>query len=319
LFRLARLLTHAVIVVIAIALISYSALGRGSGVSPWLGLSNAASASSSEQGGAADVQTDRNGAIVQPAAIPVVAATQHTAATYTAGADDTLESIAGRYRLSPDQIRWSNQQDLTDTDQVKPGETLVIPPVAGVVVTVRKGDTLKSLAQTWHVQPDDIVNFNYLRDPGADIVPGTVLVLPGAAGPQLPSPSSQKPPVALSGDGVLKTGGSIGTVVPNRFPIGQCTFYVASRIPIAWMGDAWTWFGSAKAYGWQVGSVPRSGSIVVTWESQLYGHVAVVEQVYSDGSFRISEMNFVGWNVVDQRLVRPGHVPMIGFLYPPQQ
>jgi surface antigen/LysM repeat protein len=313
-----------VIVVIAVALISYSALSRNSEVSAWLGASHTASATTSVGSGGspvttADIQMGGDGSIVQPAAIPAAAPVQHTASSYTVGASDTLKGIASRYHVTADELRWSNQQNLTDTDQVKPGETLSIPPVAGVVITVQRGDTLQSLSQTWHVQPDDIVNFNYLRDPQNEITPGTVLVLPGAVGPRLPSPNSRPPSFISTDDGVLKVGGSIGPVVPNHFPIGQCTYYVASRTAIAWMGDAWTWFGSAKAYGWQVGVVPRVGSIEVTWESQLYGHVAYVEQVYADGSYRISEMNFVGWNVVDQRLVKPGRVPLIGFLYPPQQ
>jgi hypothetical protein len=28
-------------------------------------------------------------------------------------------------------------------------------------------------------------------------------------------------------------------------------------------------------------------------------------------------MNYVGWGVVDLRTVRPGSVPLIGFIYPP--
>jgi surface antigen len=55
---------------------------------------------------------------------------------------------------------------------------------------------------------------------------------------------------------------------------------------------------------------------MVTNESG-YGHVAYVESVNGDGSWTVSEMNYRGWDQVDQRTIRPGGVPLIGFIYPP--
>jgi mannosyl-glycoprotein endo-beta-N-acetylglucosaminidase len=54
---------------------------------------------------------------------------------------------------------------------------------------------------------------------------------------------------------------------------------------------------------------------MVTWESRYYGHVAIVEQVYGDGSYLISEMNYRGLGIVDYRHIIPGQVPLIGFIY----
>jgi surface antigen len=53
---------------------------------------------------------------------------------------------------------------------------------------------------------------------------------------------------------------------------------------------------------------------MVTWESG-YGHVAYVESVNADGSWVVAEMNWVAFNTVDRRLIRPGGVPLIGFIY----
>jgi len=41
-----------------------------------------------------------------------------------------------------------------------------------------------------------------------------------------------------------------------------------------------------------------------------------VDAVYPDGSWVVSEMNYIGLGIRDQRLVRPGEVPLIGFIYP---
>ena len=53
---------------------------------------------------------------------------------------------------------------------------------------------------------------------------------------------------------------------------------------------------------------------MVTRESG-WGHVALVESVNGDGSWTVSEMNFVAWNVVDRRTIFPGQVPVVGFIY----
>ena len=302
---------------IAVALVSYSAISKGPGISLRLGVSNAAGSSFVQGGQLGTVEMGRSGTIVKPVDIPASAPLPHTPSTYTVGNNDDLRGIANRFHVSADQIRWSNPRDLTDTDEVKIGEKLTLPPVPGVVVTLQKGDTLQSISQTWHIDQQTILDFNYIRNPGTDLVVGKVLVLPGARGPLLPSPSSQPPPVGLGSSGLLRIGGPAGTVVDNHFPYGQCTWYVASRVYIPWMGDAWSWYYSAKAYGWPVGAVPRSGSIMVTWESRVFGHVAYVEHPYADGSWLVSEMNYSGWGVVDQRVIHPGGVPLIGFVYPP--
>jgi surface antigen len=40
-----------------------------------------------------------------------------------------------------------------------------------------------------------------------------------------------------------------------------------------------------------------------------------VESVNVDGSWIVSEMNFAACNTVDRRLIHPGGVPLIGFIY----
>src|SRR5215471_1229233 len=92
-------------------------------------------------------------------------------------------------------------------------------------------------------------------------------------------------------------GGSVartmtGVQVPvaasgNHFPWGWCTWYVASRRYVPWNGNAGTWLWGARAFGFPTGSTPRVGAIMVTAES-IWGHVAYVESVASNGSFVVS-------------------------------
>jgi len=55
---------------------------------------------------------------------------------------------------------------------------------------------------------------------------------------------------------------------------------------------------------------------MVTWESWA-GHVAYVEAVYPDGSWMVSEMNWVAFYVIDQRTIKPGQLgsALVGFIY----
>ena len=101
---------------------------------------------------------------------------------------------------------------------------------------------------------------------------------------------------------------------PNRFAYGYCTWYVANRRYIPWLGNAIDWWPNARSYGYAEGQAPRVGAVMVTRESG-YGHVAYVEAVNGDGTWTVSEMNFIGWNQVSRRTIRPGQVPLVGFIY----
>lgn len=123
-----------------------------------------------------------------------------------------------------------------------------------------------------------------------------------------PAPPPPPPLVTATLAAPPAPGGARG-----NFPRGYCTWYVSTRRYIPWSGNAGAWFAAAKALGFPVGDTPRAGAIMVSRESWI-GHVAVVESIEGDG-FTVSEMNFRGFGVVDQRHVRLGHVPLIGFIY----
>ncbi|HKA09330.1 MAG TPA: CHAP domain-containing protein [Candidatus Dormibacteraeota bacterium] len=101
---------------------------------------------------------------------------------------------------------------------------------------------------------------------------------------------------------------------PNHFSYGYCTWYVATKRFVPWFGNAIEWWPNARAYGFSEGQAAQVGAIMVTRES-WFGHVAYVEAVNGDGSWTVSEMNFSGWAVVDRRTIKPGQVPLVGFIY----
>jgi surface antigen len=273
------------------------------------------------QGGdVSDFYLGRFSTIVKPLSIPLSAPVSHVPATYTVGSGDDLAKISAKFNVTIEEIRWSNPI-LKDTDKVSGGVKLSIPPVHGIVVTVHSGDSVSSLAGAYQVTGRTIIDFNRIRvDPGS-LPDGMQLVIPGGRGPQLtiktePAPSAVRSGAAGGGGGYKVTlGAPVGSYVNPRFPWGWCTWYVSTRFNVTWLGDAYQWFGNAQAQGYPVGSIPQPGSIMVTWESGL-GHVAYVESVNPDGSWVVSEANFRGFGVTDEREVRPGQVPVIGFIYP---
>ena len=298
-----RYFVHAVVLIVAIGLSGYATLAKGlpQAASLRLGVVNAQGEAFGQGGTAGTVELGRTGAIIKPIAIPASAPVQHTPTKYTVRDGEDVYAIARKFNISADELRWSNPANLTRTDLVRTGDQLMIPPIQGIVVVVKPNDSLQTIAAAYKVDPQAIVDFNYLR--ATTINAGDVLVVPNGRGPLLfPRRASDNPP-------------ALGPYANAKFTYGQCTWYVASRRYVPWTGDAWMWWGYARAMGYAEGQVPEPGAIMVTWESLIYGHVAYVEQVNADGSFVVSEMNFKAWDVIDTRVLHVRDVPLIGFIY----
>jgi peptidoglycan DL-endopeptidase LytE len=319
-----RYITHGVVFALALALSGYATLDHGlpQALRLRLGETNAQGLVMGQGGQVGTVQLGRLSTIIKPIGIPTSAPVSHTAITYEVKNGESLKDLAAQFHVSTNSIRWSNFSALKNTSKdVSAGQKLMIPPVDGIVVTAQPGDTPLSLGNTYHVSPSAIVDFNYLRSSEQDpIAGGTVVVIPGGTGASFETPASSSSvavPVAHGGNGgysILTVGGSYPVRAGNRFSFGYCTWYVYNRRAVPWLGNAWQWFGNAQAAGFATGQTPRVGAIMVTWESS-FGHVAIVDAVNPDGSFVVSEMNFVRWDVIDQRQIKPGGVPLIGFIY----
>lgn len=298
---------------VAVALSGYASIDRHlpTGLTSHLGPVNAEAVVVSDGGNVGDVSLGRYTTIIKPVEIPTSAPASHVAVTYIVASGDTISSIASRFSVSVSELRWSNSNLFTD-DTVLPGMRLIIPPTPGIVVSVQSGQTLQSLANAYHVDQETIADYNRLRN--AQLTSGMMLVIPNGVGPAFPQPPA---PVFVSAFRIT-IGAPVGKLVPTRFPWGWCTWYVATRRPVPWSGNAIEWYSNAAAMGYPVGSQPRVGAIMVTTESPSgLGHVAYVENVYSDGSWLVSEMHYVGFGITDQRLIKPGQINgwLIGFIY----
>jgi LysM repeat protein len=280
-----------------------------------LGPVNAEAVVSSEGGQVGDVSLGRYSTIIKPVAIPLSAPISHVPVTYTVAPGETMKDIAARYHITVSDLRWSNPGFFSN-DVVSTGDDIVIPPVPGIVVTTKAGDTLQSLGTAYHADPATIFDYNRFRD--VQLAVGTRVVIPGGVGPDFPPPLVPTYSTVFYANFHLTIGAPVGKYTPVGFPWGWCTWYVATRRPVTWRGNAIEWYGNAKAMGFPVGSQPVAGAIMVTTESPIgLGHVAYVEKVYTDGSWLVSEMHWVAWGVTSQRVIHPGQQggALIGFIY----
>jgi murein DD-endopeptidase MepM/ murein hydrolase activator NlpD len=111
---------------------------------------------------------------------------------YKVKSGDTLVTIAKRYGVSMKTLWWANK--LESKDDLHIGQVLRIPPVSGLVVTVKDTDTIDSLSDTYSVKAAKIIELNGLDDP--TLVVGQTLVLPGAKGAPIPTPKPTPKPAA---------------------------------------------------------------------------------------------------------------------------
>jgi murein DD-endopeptidase MepM/ murein hydrolase activator NlpD len=141
-----------------------------------------------------------DGTFYKPVAVDTsVASSAGRLRHYTVRDGDTLTAIANRFGVSMMTVWWANS--MTSKDALKAGEDLVIPPLNGLVVTVKPGDTLDSLAAANKIGAADIVAANDLTD--TNLIVGQVLMLPGAKGAPMPTPA---PAPKQSGGGSGGTG-----------------------------------------------------------------------------------------------------------------
>lgn len=121
-------------------------------------------------------------------------------------------------------------------------------------------------------------------------------------------------------------GGSGGSGGPNRFALGQCTYWANLRYHqltgywVPWLGNAYQWAAGAQASGWVVSSTPRVPSIIVLQPgvqgASGLGHVGIVERINNDGSVYTSNYNWYvggGWDILSYYTFYPG--PGVSFVW----
>ena len=285
---------------------------------------NVASVTGLEEATAVRNQADSENALlsITPADDKVVARPQVVATdrkskedikVYTAKEGDSVASIAAQFGVSSDSLKWSN--NLT-TNTVTAGSEVIVPPVgvAGLVYTVKDGDTPQTLAERYGADKNLIIAYNDAEIAGLKV--GERIIIPDG---RPPTPTVNRY-IASSNSG-FAWGGGVAVYGGGGFDYGYCTLDAAMRraqsghpIPSN-LGNASTWKLLAQRAGIPTGNVPQAGAVIWTPPRDYYGHVGYVDSVNPDGSVNVSEMNTVGWGRVSTKTLTAEQAAGYGYIY----
>lgn len=248
--------------------------------------------------------------------------------TYAVVAGDTVPTVAAKFNLSPDTIRWAN--NLT-SDAIAVGSTLQILPRDGIAYTVKDGDTVQSIADKYQADASTITTYNDLELNGVST--GLKIIIPGGVLPTNERPGYVAPRAAtyttgntfFTGYSAGWSGGrtwfiSAGIGAAGGYAYGNCTSYAYWRraqlgMPIGTMwGNAGAWAYNARSAGFLVDHSPSAGAVI-----QDSGHVAIVESVLPNGDLSLSEMNAYvsggGFNIVSGRILPASQVGQYYYIH----
>jgi murein DD-endopeptidase MepM/ murein hydrolase activator NlpD len=234
--------------------------------------------------------------------------------TYSVQPGDTLARVASKFGLAVTTIYWANQSTLPNPQLLRPGQTLAIPPIDGLVVVVGKNDTLGSIATKYGVASQDIIDANNLFDP--TLFAGETIIVPGAETPPLPAP---KGGASGNGSSTAWTGRLVWPVpghkqitqrfgctgVPSEPPYGKCAHYhdaidigapEGSEVVAAAAGTViyagWKLAGSDGYGGGLVVWISHGGKLYTTY-NHLSSEIVKVGQIVKAGQ-RIGSVGMTG-------------------------
>jgi murein DD-endopeptidase MepM/ murein hydrolase activator NlpD len=137
---------------------------------------------------------------------------------YTVQEGDTVSSIARKFGISEDTVLWQN--NLSKTSRIKPGQTLQILPVTGVLHKVQKGDTVYNIAKKYDSEAQAIVDFpfnTFVNDETFELAIGQTVIVPdgvkqtnqGVVTPRIRQLTPDAGTVVASGSFVWPSSGTI--------------------------------------------------------------------------------------------------------------
>ncbi len=217
---------------------------------------------------------------------------------YVVSDGESMDSIASKYGITTDQIRWSNNKKNTD---ISGGDTLYIPSQSGIVYTVKDDDSLGDIVSRYGSSEAEIIALNDLEVSG--ISEGMRILIKGGELPEKERPEYVAPVVTRTNYYYTYLGSTserqnievVGYFygLGGPYGAGQCTqwaWYNRQDLPSN-LGNANTWGVRAAAIGYAVDHNPSAGAVFQS-SSGWYGHVGYVESVNPDGSIVATEMNY---------------------------
>ncbi len=249
---------------------------------------------------------------------------------YVVADGENMDTIAAKFGVSTDQIRWSNGKKTKD---VTVGEVLYIPSTSGIVYTVKSGDTIESIVSKYGSTAAEIIALNDLEVSG--LSEGMRILVKGGSLPETERPE-YVPPAPRVTYTYTYAGSSYSRqnirIIATGFYVyspdnpgvrGNCTWYAwywraTDPRSLGKLGregrNANTWHYNYAYRG--VGKTPRVGAVFQSvYGGYGYGHVGVVTAINADGSIEIEEMNYAGYSVVNAATIPADQVGNFNYIY----
>lgn len=197
---------------------------------------------------------------------------------YTVIEGDTVASIAEKFGVSQDTIRWRNN---LVRDRIKVGQTLQVIPVTGIAHKVQKGDTVYSISKKYDSEAQAIVDFpfnSFSNDETFELAIGQTVIVPDGvkpadipAAPRTRQLTPNAGTVVASGNFVWPTSGQIS----QGFAWYHKGIDIANRTtPDVLAADA----GTVEVAGWP-DNYGYGNRVVINHGNgykTLYGHLAAI-------------------------------------------
>jgi murein DD-endopeptidase MepM/ murein hydrolase activator NlpD len=194
------------------------------------------------------------------------------AMTYKVTDTDFLSTIAATYSIQPETLLFANPDLEDDPHKLKAGMNLIVPPVDGVYYIWQEGDTFEAVAEKFHANVDDIVNFTGNKFEITD-------------------------PKVETGDAIMIPNGSrelIRWLGPFIYPVEPPTFVVCKPGP------------TARKFSWPMGTQTIIGNEYGPWHLGIDIPAAEGELVHAVGS-GVVIMGQDGWNYGYGNVVQIDH------------
>jgi murein DD-endopeptidase MepM/ murein hydrolase activator NlpD len=185
--------------------------------------------------------------------------------THTLQEGETFSDVATHYGLSLQALVGANP-DLSSMDSLPAGLELLVPPAPGLVVVLERGQDIKTLLETYNVDPLEFMQANAIQSP-LELRPGKMVFLPNV-----------KPQAAL--DRLAKVREEETRYV---WPLqGRITSYFGRRN----LGMGTASFHSAIDIAAPTGTpitAARSGTVVYAgWSNRGYGNLVKIQHSNGD-------------------------------------
>jgi murein DD-endopeptidase MepM/ murein hydrolase activator NlpD len=225
--------------------------------------------------------------------------------TYVVQKGDTISTIAKKFGISIDTIKWENN---LKSDTITVGDSLLIMPVTGMSHKVARGDTVYTIAKKYSANAQAIVDypFNDFANPQTfSLVEGQILIVPDGVKPE-EAPRYIRQTFIASGPVVI-TGGGFTWPVRGTLNQGYAWYHkgidigasVGVPVVAAQSGVA------AEVYtgGWNSG---YGTHVIVSGDngySTLYAHMSAVN--VSPGQRVVAGSTVLGWVGMTGRTTGP--------------